>query len=251
METVLLIVIITVVVVYLTNKIDRLKNLFESRITSTNQLEFSFTHAVLNHPTILALAGITKTQYHEDYDKWPAERKKKWESFIKSKDSNFDSSELSLTLTYLSHEDIFIAESFNDKKRFSYVVLNRTPNNTYLFDKTLVYHPSKDNDLRNEHIRLEVKMREDNGFYLITAGIREFENKIIGGKSQYTKIFDFPFARQNGSSISDGEYEKFDFKVDRQTPWYDKDDFGKHVTHPWDTQVKFTHTSGAEITYQY
>lgn len=250
METLILVVVISFVVFYLINKIDKLKNLFESKIASTCQLEFNFSSAISSNETILSLAGLTKSEFKEDYDKWPVERTKKWEDFYKSKDVSIGFEGTHFTLTYLSHDDVFIIEAFQDDKRYSYVVLNRTPNNTYLFDKVLVYYPSKDKDLRDEHLRLEVKFRHDSGFYLITAGIREFENKALG-KSEYTKLFDFPFAKNGSSSLSDDDYEKFDFTIEKSSPWFDKDDFGQYVEHPWDTQKKMKHKSGAEATFQY
>lgn len=251
MDTLILGVIVGIALVYILNKIDALKSLFESRITNTQQLEFKLSGAVLRSPTILSLAGITKGQYKEEFDKWPASIKKRWNDFLKSKNTNLEWGELYFNLTYLSHEDVFLVEAFTDSKKYSYAVLNRSPNNTYLFDKTVVYYPHKNKDSTpEEHIRLEAKLRKDKGYYLISAGLREFKKPRFTG-SDYTNLFDFPFAKGGSSNLSDTEYKKFGFKVERQSSWYDKDDFGKYVEHPWDTQVTFKHNSGAEITYQY
>lgn len=216
---------------------------FHSRISNTQQLSFNLSGAILSTEQILSLAGITKTQYEEEYDKWPVDRKKKWENFLKFKNIKLDYSELNFTLTYLSHEDVFLIEAFTDSKRFTYVAINRSPNNTYLFDKTLVHYPNKNSGLTDEHIRLEVKLRKSDSYNLISVGLREFEKKSLGG-SKYTNLFDFPF----GSDGSDEEYKKFGFEIKRQSPWYDKDDFGNYTAHPWDTEIEYKHKSGAEIT---
>ena len=250
MDNLLLGVVFGIAIFYIFNRVDKLKNLFKSRITHTCQLEFKLSKTLLSNPKVLSLAGITKAQYKEDFDKWPRDRKKKWNDFLESKNTNLGWEDLYFSFTYLSQDDVFIIEAFHNSNRYSYVSINRSPNNTYLFDKTLIYYPNKDTNLRDEHIRLEIKLRQDNGYYLISVGLREFKKQPLEG-SNYTRLFDFPFAKGGSSELRNEEYQKFDFKVERLTPWYDKDDFGNYVAHPWDTQVTYKHKSGAEITHQY
>ncbi|OGD84119.1 hypothetical protein A2572_03265 [Candidatus Collierbacteria bacterium RIFOXYD1_FULL_40_9] len=218
------------------------------------KLHFNIHRAVIFSPQILNRAKVTKEELDKGYDKWTKGFKDKWYGFLKDKDSQLGQENTNFNATYLSSDNMFIIEGSSEGKSLSYVVPNRTPlNNTRLWDQTLRYYPSKDKDLRNEEIRLEVDLRSEDfdgkTMCLITVGHREFENKTLA-KSKYIKLLDFPLSYPyTREQISEGELKKFGFEKKDTTPWFDKDDFGKVTAHPWDTEIVYKHESGAEISW--
>lgn len=214
------------------------------------KLHFDIHSCILFSPQILQRADVTKAQIDEGYDKWTKSFKDKWYGFLQDKNSQLGQEHTNFSATYLASDNMFIIEG----NSLTYVAPNRTPsNNTRLWDQTLRYYPNKDKDLRNEEIRLEVDLRSEDydgkTMCLISVGIREFQNKMLA-KSKYTKLLDFPFSYPYAKNvITDGELKKFDFTVKRDTPWYDKDEFGKVTAHPWDTEVVYEHKSGAKISW--
>lgn len=217
----------------------------------TQKLKFDILLSVLENPTIIQRAGVELEEYKKDRSKWSEETKKKWGEFFKEKGKNLDYEQTSFNLTYLASDNVFVVETCDQ----TYIVPVRTPsNNTYLFSNTLMFYPSKDKELKNEDIRLEVMLRderiENKPYCLITVGLRKFKENKVMSESEYEKLFDFPFSIFYGRDVvSDEVYKKFGFKVERPSSWFDKDEFGKHTEHPWDTEINYKHSSGAEITW--
>lgn len=237
---------------YFHSKINKLEAELDSKLTNTTQLSFDFSEAVFSNPRILSLAGLTESQYKQS--EWSTETQNKWENFVNSKDTRLTLSDLSsLKLTYLSYDDVFLGEYEDGSTWRSMAIRNRGRNNTLLFLLTLVYFPDKSAaSIVNSRITLELVLRQEDEFTLITGGLKEKAENNVFSDSEYTKLFDFPLAKRGSALLNDEDYRRFEFTVERPPLVLPtKDDFGKEVLFELDTQIQYKHKSGATITNQY
>ena len=252
MNTTIILIIIGITYFTLEKKIRKLedKTSGDNIAPFSQKLYFDLHRCIIHSSQVLSSAKVTKEEIDKDYDKWTKAFRTKWQGFFKDNNSQLNRKDTNFSLTYLTSDNMFIIEGASSTS----ILPNRTtPNNTRLWDRTLRYYPNKDKDLREEELRLEVDLREDdnNGktTCLVTVGIRKFENKPLG-KSTYTKLLDFPFSHPYTKEIiSNDELNKYGFQTKDPSPWYDKDDFGKITAHQWDTEIKYEHKTKAEVTW--
>lgn len=195
--------------------------------------------AVINHKKFGELTGIKGASEGKEYKDWSKADKDHWHKNFAEKVAD----KTRVTINYLQSENAYFVRTYKSNPS----IVQRDSNTNLLYSAIVV----GDEDGFKDHIEFliyERLIKHDQGKYswVLTPCLQYRDEKIIGGKHEFTPLCDFPLFR---TDLNDEEVKKLGFKIDRQggDDIYE-DSFGEKHSIPTVIEYK---KNGVEIRYVY
>lgn len=189
------------------------------------------------------MSGIKSAIQGKAFKKWPKSDIQKWRKFQKKHSSI--SKKTRIGLKYLSTEDAFYIQGVEG----SSIIFKRGFGKTSIYsseiigDSTEIEYPSLRFEIRDRKIK-----KSDTTYHVLTGTLKEFKKIMKDG--EFEILFNFPYAKNYGHGeryLKTKDYKLFGFKEKKNTPWFDKDDFGEHEPSFFDEITTYKNKQGTGI----